>query len=146
MVNDTEVLACWLFDIPVKMNDASKSVIEITTSINKSKDRIQVFEDKVSLDINDEVDDKGKPKFSNQSIRDSEMRMRLSVNNDYLIEKNVLVCLYEDLGKAKAEVEYWATMFSAVKNEVYHRRRVEELDKVSEINKDKAKSFLTDDN
>jgi hypothetical protein len=146
LVNDTEVLACWLFDIPTKMTDASKDVIGITTAINESKDKLQVIEDNVSLAINDEVDDKGKPKFSNQSIRDAEMRRRLTSDDEYLIEKGVLVCRYEDLGKAKANVEYWSIMFSAVKNEVYHRRRVEELDKVSEINKDKAKSFLTDEN
>jgi len=146
LVNDTEVLACWLFDIPDKQRDASNSVIEITSLIGKCKDEIQVIEDKVSLEINNEVDEKGKSKFSNQSIRDAEMRVRLVNNEDYAKKKRELVLRFEDLGKAKSEVEYWSIMFSAVKNEVYHRRTVEILDSKKELYKESAKNILNDEN
>lgn len=145
LVNDTEVLACWLFDIPDKQRESSNLVIELTTSINKAKEKVQEIEDRVALNINDEVDDKGKPRFGNQGIRDAEMRKRLVGHEPYIVAKKVLVNLFEDLGKAKSDVDYWATMFKAVKDEIYARRRVEELDNVKDIQKNKAGSLKVEE-
>jgi hypothetical protein len=145
LVNDTEVLACWLFDIPTKQRDASDLVIELTTSINSCKDELQVIEDRVALNINEEVDVKGKSRFGNQSLRDAEMRRRLVGHKDYLVLKKKLVCLFEDLGKAKSQVDYWSTMFSAVKNEIFHRRTVEVLDSKKELVDRDVKKVLSEE-
>ena len=140
--SDTEVLACWLFDIPVKQKVMSVKVLEKETLIMDLKNRIQLAEDFVALEINNEVDDKGKPVFSNQSIRDSEMRVRLSKDDAYQRLRNQLSTAYEEKGEFKAKVEYWVSMFSATKNEVYHRRALSLLDSKKDLADSEVKRVL----
>ena len=50
--------------------------------------------------------------------------------------------MFEDVAKYKAQVDYWGTMFSAVKNEIYHRRAVEILDSKKELYESGAKEVF----
>lgn len=145
IVNDSEVLACWLFDIPVKQKESTERVLELKDLINEKKKVLQTVEDQVSVQVFNEKDSKDKQKYTNQSIRDAEVRIRLSEHEVFKKLSAGLNELNQDLIKASGDSEYWGSMFSAVKNEVYHRRRVDELDAMKEIQSNKAKEIMTEE-
>lgn len=138
----SDVLAGWLFDLPVLGYDASMEVINATESLKKAKDGLQDYEDRMLIEITKEVDETtGKPVYGSQSIREAEMRIRLMNDSEYKVIKYNIREMENIITKLKHQSEYYSTMFSAVKNEVYHRRRQDELDAMRDMQKSKAESM-----
>jgi len=142
IVNDTEVLACWLFDISEKLRESSKKVLEIQDSIKSKQREMQLIEDRILVNVS--TDEEDKKKFTNQNVRDAEVRIRAGKHTKWTIHNGALDNMRIDFSNAKSDVEYYSTMFKAVKDEIYHRRRVEELDSMRDMQKTKIESFKTD--
>jgi hypothetical protein len=133
-----DAMASALFDLPYNSYDTSVEVLELTKALNRLKERIRIIEDKKTIEVANEVDEKGKPKYSNQSVRDAETRLRLDGNEDYQELKNQVDELSCDLGKMKEQTSAYALMFSTIKNEVFHRRSLALLDSKKELSKEQG--------
>ena len=140
-----EVLSSALFDLPYNSYDVSCEVIEKQKELGLLKDRLQEFEDKMTISIASEVDDKGKPVFSNQNVRDAEARIRLSRVKDYQDLKKELGELSSDVEKMKNQGRAYSELFKTMQNQVYYIRRIEELDNVKEIQKNKASNVRVEE-
>lgn len=138
---DVNILANWLFDLPVLGYDATMEVVNKNNELEVAKRDVQLIEDAVIKEVSSEVDKKGKLVFSSQGQREVEMRLRLKDNAEYLNALDVMNNIKSNIDKLKAQSKYYDTMFSAVKNEIYHRRSVELLDSKKEMNKEEAKRF-----
>ena len=132
-----EAMASALFDIPYNSYDGGVEVVELQKALGRLRERMQVIEDRMTISIANEVDDKGKLKFSNQSIRDAEMRLRLLKDVDYQELKLKVEDISVDVEKMKNQGKAYSDIFKTIQNEVYFRREIQRLDNVKEIQKNK---------
>jgi len=142
--DSVEVMASTLFDLPYNMYDSSVETLEMTKALGRLKERLQSIEDKTIIYISNELDSNGKPKFSNQSVREAEMRIRLAGNDDYQDLKSQIEDVKVDVSKMKEQARTYADLFKTIQNEVYHRRALELLDNKKEFNKEKTKMCVSD--
>lgn len=142
ITESVEVMATQLFELPYFAYDSNVEVVELTKALGRLKGRIQAMEDKVLIEVSNVVDDKGKLKFSNQSVREAEVRRVLVKDNDFLELKNQVEDLEADIGKMKGQVRAYAELFKTIQNEVYHRRAIELLDNKRDFNKEQVKNIV----
>ena len=135
-----ETMACALFDLPYNAYDTSVEVMELMKALGRLKDRGRKIEDKFCILIANEKDLDGKLRYSNQNVRDAEMRLRLDVDESYQELKTNVEELTCDIGKMKEQSSAYTLMFSTIKNEVFHRRALLLLDAKRDLLKDEAKT------
>ena len=134
-----EAMSSALFDIPYNAYDTSVEVMEMQKALGRLKERVRKKEDELCILIANEKDLNGKFVYANQSVRDAEMRLRLDKDRDYQgirLDIDELAC---DIGKMKEQSNAYGLMFSTIKNEVFHRRRILELDAKRELSVSEAK-------
>lgn len=122
-----DVLKSWCFDLPEKEYLEAVRVIEAVNECKAIEKQLKDFEDDVLLEVNRELDSDGKPRFSNQAVREAEVRVRLRSHEGYQKLFSKLIEFYGDRDKAKARGEYFGSMFSVVKNLLYDAQERERL-------------------
>lgn len=127
-----DVLKSWAFDLPKLSYDSSLESIEMQTEIKATEKRLKEIENDVLLKVNSEINGHGRPKFSNQSLRDAEVQRRLKANHEYQNFNDKIGEFYSRRDKSKIQAEYYDKMFSVVKNLLYDASEKERLKLVKE--------------
>ena len=122
-----DVLKSWCFSLPEKEYLEAVRVIEAVNECKAIEKQLKDFEDDVLLEVNRELDSDGKPRFSNQAVREAEGRVRLRSHEGYQKLFSKLVDFYSERDKAKARGEYYGSMFGVVKNLLYDAHERERL-------------------
>ena len=79
------------------------------------KDRNITLELLETVKINNELDDKGKPKYSNETQRKAELSRRLSLDKIYTETKTRIIDEESDMSNIINEVEHSRRLFSIKK-------------------------------
>ena len=145
ITESVEVMATQLFELPYIAYDSNVEIVEMTKALGRLKSRLQLIEDKFLIGVSNAVDEKGKLKYSNQSVREAEMRKLLARDSDYLELKGQIEEVECDIGKMKGQAKAYSELFKTIQNEVYHRRRIEELDNMRGMQKAKAVNVKTEE-
>jgi hypothetical protein len=136
-----EVMATQLFELPYAAYDSNVEIVELQKALGRLKGRLQGMEDTNLLGVSKAVDMKGKLKYSNQTVREAEVRKLLNKDTEYIELRGQIEDCESAIGKMKAQAGTYAQLFKTIQNEVYYRRRIEELDNMRSMQKTKADMF-----
>jgi len=126
-----DVLRVWLFDLPELSYLSSVNIVQQQNDIKDFERSKDMMEKEAMLTVD------GKSK----EIREAEVSKKLSENNAYQGAKTVLRTEYIALETLKAQRDYYDKMFKVVKDELYSKRRMQELDITRDIKKEVASEF-----
>jgi len=121
----------WAYDLPYKEHQSRIKELEAVSEVKAIEKALKEFENEELLVVNRLVDENGKPLCSNQSVRDAEVGVRLKGHEGYQKLGDKLREFYSARDKNKVDAEYFAKMFSVVKNDWFmtNQREVLELNK-----------------
>ena len=126
-----DVLRVWLFDLPELSYLSSIRIVEQQNLVKEVENSKNILERGVMLEV------EGKSK----EIREAEASQKLCGMAEYDKLKTGLKIEYVALETLKAQREYYDKMFKVVKDELYSKRRMQELDITRDIKKDVASEF-----
>lgn len=121
----------WAYDLPYKEHQSRIKELEAVSEVKAIEKALKEFENDELLVVNKAVDESGKMLFSNQSIREAEVKNRLKTHDGYQKLESKLREYYLVRDRAKSKAEYYGKMFSVVKNDWFmtNQREVLELNK-----------------
>jgi hypothetical protein len=127
----TEVLQVWVFDLPELSYMASISVV-------REQNEIKELEESAEAKMRDALlSAEGKSK----EMREAEASKKMMADAFFVALKKEVRDAYEKLETFKAQREYYDKMFKVVKDELYFRKRMTELELSKKIKQEVAESF-----
>jgi hypothetical protein len=105
------------------------------------KEELEVIKAKLLLKITDETE-AGKPKYSNQNVREAALTIQLNSNSEAKSIKEGLGNKEDDIKRWEAHRDYYDKQFRITKDAVYYSFKNKEINDMRELSKSKAKEVL----
>jgi hypothetical protein len=136
-----EVLNVWLKELPDMIHQTSFTMIDLERAVTNLKDELEVIKARLLLNITEETE-AGKPKYSNQNVREAALTIVLSTDNDAKVIKDSLAGLEDDIKRWEAHRDYYDKQFRITKDACYYSFRNKEINDMRELSKSKVKEVL----
>ena len=136
-----EVLNVWLKELPDEIHQVSFTIIDLEHAQQNLKDKLEELKAKILIEITEAEDENGKPKYSNQNVREAALTLELATNPEARTIKESLYEMDANIKRWEAHRDYYDKEFRITKDAVFYAFRNKELNDVRDINKQKAKEI-----
>lgn len=136
-----EVLNVWLKSLPDEVHATSFAIIDKQRTLANLKQEFEVVQAKMMFEIASETEG-NKPKYGNQTVRESVMTIRAVADKEAIDVKKRLNDQEDEVKQLEAHREYYAQQFRIIKDTIYYNFRAKELDEIKKIQANKTRDVM----
>lgn len=100
-----EPLCNKLLAIPDQIRELQGQMAEAQKEVEKAKSDVELERSAITAAVVSEVNDNGKPVYSNETARSAEITRRMAVDQDYLAAKKALAKAEEQVASLKFDID-----------------------------------------
>lgn len=100
-----EPLCNKLLTIPEQIRELQNQMAEAQKEVEKAKSDVELEKSAIVAAVVSEVNNNGKPVYSNETARNAEITRRMAVEQDYLVAKEALAKAEEQVANIKFEID-----------------------------------------
>lgn len=100
-----EPLCNKLLAIPEQIRELQDQMQQMQQEVEKAKSDVELEKSTITAAVISEVNDNGKPVYSNETARSAEITRRMAVDQDYLAAKEALAKTEEQVANLKFDID-----------------------------------------